>query len=668
MASPPEAHNHADGPVYGHLVQARDIHGGVTVNAAPAAAPVLDVSLDPPRPATTVRGRHDLLTALREGMYGGDAVPHVLTGAGGFGKTTVAAALAEDARSEGWTVFWVRPDTILPSMLEVAVELGGSREEADRFRTAPRQAARWVWRHLDTAPRPWLLVIDNADQPELLDPENRPGEQRGWMRSSPGGFVLVTSRVDDPALWAPATVHRVGSLGTGDAARALVDHAGGPPLPGAEALAERLGGVPLALSLAGRILATHGVLFPDANALLGHLDEDPTRLDALAEPLVSGADSERRLLSGVWELSLRMVGERDPHAVPLLRVLAVLGGGSTAVPLRRLPLSLLADGELGSLDEAGLAQAINALAVHGLVTTARQGSGEVSLRLHPLVSESVRARLDSASLPLLETVRRLLEWRADHDLALEMGAHSALHTILLRIHGRAHPAPVHTSILFHRAVMLLGLRETAERGLRKVVGHSRADLGDTHPESLRARHALADALRALDRIEEAEGLYRAVLSERERILGPLHPETLSSRHQVALMTGLLGDLDTAEQEFRELWRTYQDLSQEDDRGALHALENLSFVHMYKGDHEAAEEGFSRVREARVRTLGQLHPVTIEADYNLARAAFTREDHRTAAEILRQVLALREEILGADHALTQQARDWLEKANRAMGSG
>ncbi|MEU3020253.1 tetratricopeptide repeat protein [Nocardiopsis sp. NPDC007018] len=668
MAPPPEARNRADGPVYGHLVQARDIHGGVTVHTAPAAGPVPDVSLDPPRPATATRGRDDLLTTLRRAMRDGEPVPHVLTGPGGFGKTTIAAALAEHARAEGWTVFWVRPDTILPSMLEVAVELGGAREEADSFRAAPRQAARWVWRHLDSAPRPWLLVIDNADRPELLDPENRPGEQRGWLRSSPGGFVLVTSRVDDPALWAPATVHHVDSLGDADAATALTDHAGGQRSPGAERLAARLGGVPLALALAGRILATHGVLFPDADALLGHLDQDLTRLDALSAPAAAGEDDERRLLSGVWELSLRVVGERNPQAIPLLRVLAVLGADSNAVPLRRLPLSELAEGPMASLDEAGLARAINALVVHGLVTTSRQVTGTVSLRLHPLVSETLRAHLGPDSEPLLETARRLLEWRADHDLALEMGAYSALHVVLLRLHGHAHPDTVRAHIRFHRAVMLLGFEERAELGLRDIVDRSRADLGDEHVETLRARHALADALRARDRIEEAEDIYLAVFDARERVLGPLHPDTLSTRHQVTLMAALRGDLDTAEEGFRALWRTYADHSQEDDQVALSTLENLSFVLLYRGDHDGAEEGFRRVARFRATALGEMHPTTIDAHFGLARVAFERGDHRAAAEAFGRVVEWREEALGGDHALTDQAREWRERAIRSLGSG
>ncbi|MES0835457.1 tetratricopeptide repeat protein [Nocardiopsis tropica] len=58
------------GDVHGQLVQARDIHGGVTIHASQAPPPPLvDVSLDTPRPATAVRGREEL-HADRAGTLG----------------------------------------------------------------------------------------------------------------------------------------------------------------------------------------------------------------------------------------------------------------------------------------------------------------------------------------------------------------------------------------------------------------------------------------------------------------------------------------------------------------------------------------------------------------------------------------------------------------------
>ncbi len=395
----PRLGNTTRGTVHGQLLQARDIHHLTVASVPETNAPdtvVPDISLAPPLPATAVRGRTRLLEELITAMGSGTSVPHVLTGPGGFGKTTVAAALAAHARGEGRRVFWVRAGDVSAGLLEAAVEAGGPRSEAEEVRDSPQRAARWAWQHLDRSPEPWLLVFDNADRPEELDPLHRPGEQVGRLRTSPAGFVLVTSRVDDPALWAPAQLHTVGELSNAAAGAALADHAGEETLPGAEELAERLSGIPLALALAGRILAAHRVLFPDARALLKRLEEDGvTHLDSLAEPF---APEEKDLLSGVLHVSLELVVDREPAALPILRLLSDLGGEGTPVPLRRLAPEILRKETLCLDDGAEGARAVDTLALHGLVRLVRNEK-DTELHLHPLVSEAVRARAEGSPSP-----------------------------------------------------------------------------------------------------------------------------------------------------------------------------------------------------------------------------------------------------------------------------
>ncbi|WP_436886513.1 tetratricopeptide repeat protein [Nocardiopsis dassonvillei] len=662
MDSPPEPHaNTVNGDVYGRLLQARDIHS-VTINAGerPAPPPGADVVLDPPRPATAVRGREGLVGTLLAEMRAGASVPHVLTGPGGFGKTTVAAELAGRARAEGRTVFWVRPGSVAASMIEVAVELGGSRREAEEVRATRHLAMRWVWRHLDGAPRPWLLVIDNADRPEELDPEHRPGDQLGWMRASPGGFVVVTTRVDDPAQWAPARMHRVEPLEAGAAASALADHAALEEPAGAGELAERLGRVPLALSLAGRILATHRLLFPDARTLLARLEEGVDRLDELAAPLVTGPDADRRLLSGVWDLSLRLVAEREPYAEPLSRVLAVLGPDAVPVPLRRLPVEVLARGPLEGLDEVALARAVNALVVHGLVALGGHG-GETALRMHPLVSETIRAGIDDTAVT--GVAEALLLRRADHDPLMEAGAHHALEQVWERLPGETDQAAFRARTRRSRALMLLGFREEAVNRLRALAAAGTERLGTSHPETLSTRHALGDALRSLDRFAEAEEVFRTVHRERESVLGPDHPDTLSSLHQVALVVALGGDLEAAGRLFHDVWEAAGD---EEEPTAVQARENLAYLRMLRGDHEAAAKGFRWARGTWERLLGARHPRTINADYLLARNAAERGDHAQAVPLFEKVARIRSEILGENHLLTVDARDAAERSRAADG--
>ncbi|WP_017570958.1 tetratricopeptide repeat protein [Nocardiopsis halotolerans] len=678
MAPPPDAHdNTSSGAVHGQLLQVRDIHGGVTLHAPPAAPPPpADVSLDPPRLATAVRGREELLEALSGAMEAGAPVPYVLTGPGGFGKTTVAAALAERARRDGWTVFWVRPGSVASSMVEAAVELGGSRQEAEQVKGTRHQAARWVWRHLDAAPRPWLLVIDNADRPEELDPENRPGDQLGWMRASPGGFVLVTSRVDDTAQWAPARVHRIGELEGPAAAEALADHAGTgvvAELAGAEELAGRLGGVPLALSLAGRILATHRVLFPDAHALLDRLGGGIGALDALAAPFVTGGDVERRLLSGVWELSLRLVEEREPGAVPLLRLLSVLSGDGREIPLRRLPVSRMGGDPLGFTEEAELARAVNSLVVQGLVTVVT-ANGETALRIHPLVSETVRAGFTTADLPLLEEAEELLTWQQDHDPLVEVGAHINILGVRTQLRPDGLPtidanagslvrSLMENSGRINRQLIHLGFTEWAHEQATQLWGAAEESYGPAHPLTLRARHHRAEARLNQGLVDEAEAEYLALLELNETHHGPDHENTLDSRFQLALIAIRREDWDTASEEFRAVRDRWRHLSGPEDPRALAAWENLAYAAMRRGDPVSAGREFHEVRTIRARTMGERHPLTAQADYYLGRAAFESGDPEAARGWFEACLKVREQALGRDHPDTERTREWRDRAAR-----
>lgn len=674
MASPPEAHNAAHGHVYGQLLQVRDVHGDVTVNTPQAPPEVADVSLDPPRLATAVRGRAELLTTLRAAMVRGAPAPHVLTGPGGFGKTTVAAALAEHARAKGWTVFWVRPNSIGPSMLEAAIELGGSRQEAEGVKDVPRQAARWAWRHLDSATRPWLLVIDNADRPEELDPEHRPGQQRGWMRSSPGGFVLVTSRMDDPALWAPATLHRLRALEPADAAVTLADHAGVGELPGATELAERLAGVPLALSLAGRILATHQVLFPDAWALLDRLEDDVTRLDELAGPQADEAGGGRGLLSGVWDLSLRLLAEQHPHAVPLLRVLSLLGTQGQAVPLRRLPLSELAGGVLDDpenpLDEVSFSQGVNALVTHGLVRVVPRG-GERALLLHPLVAETTLSGLEEKDTPLLDQVEALLHGQSEHDPLWETFAHSTLLDQRARrlppdrefFDGPAasiEPLFSATHLRFSRLLILTGRREEAEMLVDKSVSFTSRVFGPFHETTLQRRHQFAEVRLDMGRTEEAETEYRELVELGRIHHGPEHEVTLEARFMLALIALRREEWEEAAGGFRVVMEAGENGSDPENRRVLLARENLAYLSMRRGDHSTAEREFLAIRQIRSRDLGEHHFLTAQADYYLGRVAFEAGEHAKAREPFARCLAVRERALGTDHPDTDRVREWLDR--------
>ncbi|WP_346012482.1 hypothetical protein [Streptomyces sp. SID3343] len=144
----------------------------------------------------------------------------VLHGMGGCGKTAVAHAAFHIATTENECVgLWVDAGdraSLRSGMLAVAADRGAQEGELLAARSGLRPAADLVWDRLDRSADPWLLVLDNADDPTIL----RDGS---WLRTSPRGTVLVTTRQAAGRWWPGAELQHIGVLPREDAARVLCD-------------------------------------------------------------------------------------------------------------------------------------------------------------------------------------------------------------------------------------------------------------------------------------------------------------------------------------------------------------------------------------------------------------------------------------------------------------
>jgi tetratricopeptide (TPR) repeat protein len=148
-------------------------------------------------------GRRDLLDELqkliRDALY--STTHHkqcriVLTGVGGQGKSEMCLQLAERLRQSFWGVFWIDVSTVSTAQagfLDVAQQLG--------VPASTWEAAR---RNIDNLKHPWLLVLDNADDPEVDYQQYFPGSQLGT--------ILLTSRNDQCLQYATKPVSLEGLL------------------------------------------------------------------------------------------------------------------------------------------------------------------------------------------------------------------------------------------------------------------------------------------------------------------------------------------------------------------------------------------------------------------------------------------------------------------------
>ncbi|WP_307835328.1 NB-ARC domain-containing protein [Streptomyces adelaidensis] len=241
-----EHHHHygagADGPLFDG-----DPPAGFPRQAAPAAPDAVRVPLVG-RPPGVLRNREELRETLTEAVAGPGGEVHVVHGMGGCGKTALAYWLFTEAvRAHGRVGFWVNASermSLRAGMLAVAGDRGATAGELAAAAAGQRAAADLVWHWLDHCVEPWLLVLDNADDPSVL-------ADGAWLRTSGQGTVLVTTRHATAALWrGPAmTRHGLGVLPLDDAAQVLCDLApDAGDLDSARKVARRLGRLPLALT------------------------------------------------------------------------------------------------------------------------------------------------------------------------------------------------------------------------------------------------------------------------------------------------------------------------------------------------------------------------------------------------------------------------------------
>jgi tetratricopeptide (TPR) repeat protein len=658
-----------------------------------------------------IRGRDALLARLSQHALvvpRPSPGPHVsvLYGLGGSGKSTVALALARAAMDRDIRTWWISgtdPDSIVAGMQALAAELGASQ---DQIRLG--SLIDLVWRLLEDYREPWLLIIDNADDPPgtLALPGAAVTDGNGWIRQIHSGYglVLVTSRDGGATAWGDPTppwveLVAVSPLGANEGAEVLnelvaevagSDRTASPagPAHDARVLAQRLGGLPLALCLAGRHIAEARSIPPAfagaeaARTFAGYVQAlDHGRHDELfgAHGGTTTADRPARDLVGrTWELSLDLLAARGlPLARPLLRLLSCLGPGPVPCGLLLRPATLSASPLFGSVSGRLTWEMLRSLSGLAIVELTRRDAADPDLvdmaTPHPLVRDMSRhspdVRADIGSYLALVTAlinaaeaqldpkdpRTWARWRAlvDH-------SNSPLDLLQeFKVGARSIPPGVWSAAtLSARYQRAAGELVRAEAAYARVARFAVAACGADDPHVLEIQHDLSRVWYDLGRLGAATRGLRAVLKMRVRILGPDHPDTLTTQHYLARTLRDAGQLDAAWRLFRRTLDTRRAVLGEDHPDTLTSRNNAADALRTLGRLDQAANELQAVLDARIRLLGPEHPATLVSRYNLARLARDRDDLAAAAADLVSLVETYRRVLGADHPRTLVARQAL----------
>jgi tetratricopeptide (TPR) repeat protein len=645
-----------------------------------------------------LRGRADVLDLLTAGLDPADPAAgtprvHVLHGLGGCGKSMIALELARRGVDRGVRTWWISaadPGTAAAGMQAIAVELGATPDQL-RLGSSPDQ----LWRLLAGLAEPWLLIIDNADDPvrALALPGDAVGDATGWLRPIPGpyGLAVVTTRDGSEATWSAAFTrwvhrHSISPLNSIDGALVLGELAGTPAgsVDAAGRLSERLGGLPLALRLAGRYLGEAASIPP------GLADAAGVRtFEAYRDALDQGRHSElfgdppdapdgpepgrhdrhaRELIGRTWELSLDLLDARGVTlARPLLRLLSCLRPNPIPYGLVLQPGIMAASPLFTGLTGRRMWTVIRALASLSLVELQYDATADPlvadTLVMHPLVRDTSRHHqqldghphryLDLVTALLTELVRDLdprnptswARWRA-------LAEHCASPLDLVREQGLA-PRDTPPEVLgpaTHAARYLRAAGELprAEQEYTTLVETGRALLGRDHPDVLALQHDLCRVWYDGGQYNRAKRGFHTVLATRRRVLGPDHPDTLTTGHYLARALRDHGQLDEAQRYFTEVLDARRRVLGRAHPDTLTSLNNVADVLRDRGDFDRARRGLEEVHAVRCRILGPEHPATLVTRHHLATLTHDRDDLALAETQFAELLDTYERALGPNH--------------------
>jgi hypothetical protein len=635
---------------------------------------------------SVVRGRDGIIHRLSRGLDPRHCPgrPQVLAGVAGIGKSTIAASVADVARREGarrraWWVCAADEEQLSRDLAGLACDLGVGEADWARLRTRAvaglSDVADRVWEMLEREPAGWLLVVDNADDPGLLGPQ----DGMGWIRGTECGLLLITTRDSDAASWPGADLIRVGPLPPEAAAQVLTDLA---PAAGdrtaARALARQLGCVPMELRLAGMYLrqdSSDGPTFDEYRRAQEHAGTPDLLLDGLVR---AGFPQARPLL---WLLACYAPSSLIPEEIITGGVTPAWSPPRPAAGLHPLARLLDPGQALPALAEyccAGLQELQSA----GLIDRSKSDDGRAVIQVHALIAEDARAVMDGGTDPAAGPDPALVRASAAaaacaFAAALDTGSAEhwpyfrvltphveelLLHTAA-RLGARARRDLLACMVLCISAHIWSKAEQRAEQLALKAMNIA-ADLGcDDQDVQLRLRHVHAWARQEQGWLTEAAGAFQDILARQLQMKNAAtRLDTLRTRQQLAWTLGRQGRWADAETGLREVIRLLDERQRQ--HGAegydarilrLHTRCKINWCVGQQSRWAEAEYGYRQLVTDREEVLGPEHPDTLDARFDIGKALAWQGKWTAAENEWRHNTSDRAQALGEHHPDTLLSR-------------
>jgi len=563
------------------------------------------------------------LTAGRRTAIGQTAL---FQGLGGLGKTQLAVEYAYNYREHYPNgVIWLTADQDIDAQL---VDLAGKArwvapesEHSAKLAIALRRLRSYT---------ECLIVFDNLEQMDAI--------QRYLPEHPAAPHILVTSRTEQPDFtYVPLDV-----LDSAQSLQLLVQEAGREPNTGADheaaqAIADTLGGLPLALELAGAYLARRPVGWQGYLALLHH------NLRAALPQRFASLTQHQADLYSTLRISEEVFAE-EPRLREVLDVFTWSAAAPMGLDLLAALMGMQEPTELTGALGLGVALRIlqqtpgtQAYGIHRLVREVRREDAALTDRASWAANLCLRIgdwfeslRKDFMQLSRFEAeIDHLVEWHRHAGVVAQQQT-SRLSWL------QAYPA-------FHR-----GQPQEIQRHVELALDEYRQHACEDRVLLAHLYSDLGYAFNAVGRPKRALELAQQALDIRRELLGERHPDTAQSLNNMASYYDTLGNPKRALKLAEQSLAIRRELLGERHPDTASSLSNIASYHHALGNPKRALELAEQALGIRRELLGESHPDAAISLGNMASYHYALGNPKRALKLAEQELGIRREFLGERH--------------------
>ncbi|KFY74489.1 hypothetical protein V499_05485 [Pseudogymnoascus sp. VKM F-103] len=635
-------------------------------------------------------GRSEIIDRIKAALqddgaqHAGKQKVFVITGLGGMGKTEICLQVANILREDFWGVFWVDVDsesTAKNDFISAVASFGSSAKSVDDAR-----------RLLANTKHNWLLILDNADDPEF--------DYQAYLPSGSRGVVLVTSRIYDCSQYSTVGSEVLTSLDIGLSKQLLLRAANiaedlWPSVDQqAEDIAKLIGSHTLALIQAGTYIAKG----------YSRLDQYPEVYGKHRKRLLTYRPSQAQSRYGdvyaTFEASAQILENSESEdardALRLLGILSMLH--SSALPLQifenawnrsrnvlhvsdteidlgtcsrwhALQLPEFMEVEANEWDPHRLNKASYLLVSLSFVVRSNLAGESPSLSMHPLAHAWAKDRQ--------ELIQQGQTWIATACIvALSILCYGSPRDNLVHLQSLLNievktafslgPKPMLVSIFIIFCQNLATNRDDSRLKtlLQDIFGILAIEFDKPSIEYLEIYRIYGINLQDIGDLANSLQLYIQIAKILDERLPHSHYKRLISQHNVANAYHASGEVEKAIEIFEQVVEAQEDLHITNGR-RLMSQHELARAYVANGQVDKAIELLEQVVEIK-GTMPIAHPERLMSQHVLARAYHENGQADKAIELFEQVVEIRESVLPITHYDRLAAQDelaFIYNANR-----